>query len=415
MTLMEELNLEGNPLALSPDVSAMNHLLNLNLQRTGISQWPIGAEHLTQLHSLMLQENQITSVPEVLFSNPEMRQANRGTDLHDNPLDEVSRQRLSAYRQRINMALGGALPGISHVPLSPDDLNQWLEGVPTADHSQRRTVWEQLKNHEGANPDDAFRVIRDLTLAHDYTRSTATRKTLTARVWRLLQAMAESHELRESIFLNTYVAGTCGDGAILTFIDMELRHKQHMAKAQPSSNQANRELLALAKGMFYLRSLDQLADDHLQRLRNQGLDPDDAEVKLYLRLQLAREFDLPVLQEQRLYNPGDDLTAQDLARIRKAMLDLRSTSAADNALLTEEFWIQYLAHNVPEPFITIEDNTRYKLEVLKQEIPDTRSEDYQERRQSITEEKEAELNRLISQLTRAAQAGAQRVEGVQTD
>ena len=415
MTLMEELNLEGNPLALSPDVSAMNHLLNLNLQRTGISQWPIGAEHLTQLHSLMLQENQITSVPEVLFSNPEMRQANRGTDLHDNPLDEVSRQRLSAYRQRINMALGGALPGISHVPLSPDDLNQWLEGVPTADHSQRRTVWEQLKNHEGANPDDAFRVIRDLTLAHDYTRSTATRKTLTARVWRLLQAMAESHELRESIFLNTYVAGTCGDGAILTFIDMELRHKQHMAKAQPSSNQANRELLALAKGMFYLRSLDQLADDHLQRLRNQGLDPDDAEVKLYLRLQLAREFDLPVLQEQRLYNPGDDLSAQDLARIRKAMLDLRSTSAADNALLTEEFWVQYLAHNVPEPFITIEDNTRYKLEVLKQEIPDTRSEDYQERRQSITEEKEAELNRLISQLTRAAQAGAQRVEEVQTD
>ncbi|WP_395608982.1 NEL-type E3 ubiquitin ligase domain-containing protein [Pseudomonas sp. B22129] len=410
LTRLEVLNLDGNPLGLTPDVTGMTHLLNLTLQQTGINQWPIGAERLTQLHSLLLQENQITTVPAVLLTDPRMRAANRGTVLHDNPLSEATRQQLTEYRQRTNMVLGGAMPGILHVHATPNDVTQWLEGVPAADHAQRKTVWEQLKNHEGASPDDAFRVIRDLTMAHDYIHSTATRKTLTARVWRLLQALAESHELRESVFLNTYVAGTCGDGAILTFIDMELRHKQHQAKAQPSTNQANRELLALAKGMFYLRSLDQFAEDHLQRLRNQGKDPDDAEVKLYLRLKLAREFDLPVLEEERLYNPGEDLATQDLANIRKAMLALKSTSAAENALLMEEFWIQYLARHVPEPFATIEDTARHKLELLKQEVPDTRSDDYQERRQSITQEKEAELNRLIGQLTRAAQSGAQRAE-----
>ena len=419
MTLLEELTLDGNPLGLPPDVSAMNHLLNLNLQRTGISQWPIGAEHLTQLHSLQLQENQITTVPDSLFTNPLMRDTNRRTILHDNPLSEDSLRRLAEYRQRTNPVMGGALPGITHVDAAEANVTHWFEGVPVADQPQRRTVWEQLKHHEGASPDDAFRVIGDLTKAGDYTHSTATRKTLTTRVWRLLQAMAESHELREDIFLNTYVAGTCGDGALLTFIDMELRHKQQQAKAQPSSNQANRELLALAAGMFYLRSLDQFAEDHLQRLRNARRpsepEPDDVEVKLYLRLQLADEFNLPILKERRLYSAGDDVTAQDLANARKTLKDLSLTSALENSLLTEAFWIQYLAHNVPEPFATIEDTTRYKLEALKQEVPDTRSEDYQERRQSITEEKEAELNRLISQLTRAAQAGAQRVEESQTD
>ena len=410
LTSLEVLNLDGNPLGLTPDVSGMRHLLNLNLQQTGISEWPIGAEHLTQLHSLLLQENQITSVPAALFTNPAMRGANRGTILHDNPLSEATRQSLTEYRQRTQTVLGGAMPGILHVHAVTDEVSRWLEGVPTADHAQRRNVWEQLKNHEGASPDDAFRVIRDLTKAYDYTNRTSTRKALTARVWRLLQAMAESHELRENIFLHTYVAGTCGDGAILTFIDMELRHRQHQAKAQPSSNQANRELLALAKGMFYLRSLDQFAEDHLLRLRIQGRNPDDAEVKLYLRIKLAKEFDLPVLQEERLYNPGEDLTAVDMSNIRKAMLDLRSTDAAANALLMEDFWIQYLIHNVPEPFATIEDVSRHKLEALKHEVPDPLSMDYQERRQSINEEKTAELNRLIDQLTRAAQSGAQRVD-----
>lgn len=414
LTNLQELNLDGNPLGLTPDVAGMHHLLNLNLQETGISQWPIGAENLTQLHSLLLQHNQITTVPESLFTNALMSRANRGTILHENPLSDATVQQLTDYARRTGTLLGGAMPGALHVRPSPNDVDRWLEGVPPADHAQRRTVWEQLKDHEGASPDDVFRVLRDLTNAHDYKHSTATRSNLTARVWRVLQAMAESHELRQNIFLHTYVAGTCGDGALLIFIDMELQHKQHQAKSRPSTNQANRELLALANGSFYLSRLDQFAEDHLQRLRNQGEEPDDVEVKLALRLKLAVEFDLPILQETRLYSPGDHLTPEDVATIRTAMRELRSTSAAANALLMEEFWIGYLRHNIPEPFITIEDVSRYKLDKLRREVPNPLSMDYQERRQSINEEKTAELNRLVDQLTRAAQSGAQRVGQAQT-
>ena len=412
LTRLEMLNLDGNPLGLAPDVSAMTHLLNLSLQQTGISQWPIGAETLTQLHSLLLQENRITTIPESLFNNAAMRMANRGTILHDNPLDAATHQRLTEYRQRTNTLMGGAMPGVSHVRPSPDDFSAWLEGVPNADHAQRKLVWEQLQNHEGASPDDVFRVLRDLTQSYDYKNDAARRPALTARVWRVLQGMAESHELRENIFHNTYLAGTCGDGAILALSNMEILHKQHQAMELPNSNQANRELLSLAEGLFYLRRLDQLADDHLQTLRNErapdGQEPDDVEVKLYLRLHFRVNYRLPLPHEERLYAPGNDLSNLALARITTAMATLRSTSAAENSLLMEDFWIKYLKRSLPEPFTTIEDVAHYKLDVLKQEVPDSRSMDYQERRQSIKEEKETELNRLISQLTRAAKSGAQR-------
>ncbi|HCT06569.1 MAG TPA: hypothetical protein DIW86_14510, partial [Pseudomonas sp.] len=411
LTTLEMLTLDGNPLGLTPDVSAMHHLLNLNLQRTDISQWPIGAEHLTHLHSLQLQENRITTIPQSLFTNPAMRMANRGTMLHGNPLDAATRQRLNEYRQRTNTVLGGAMPGILHVERSTDDISPWLESVPPADHGQRRAVWEQLQHHQGARPDDVFRVLGDLTQSYDY-RNEPRRPALVSRVWRVLNGMAESHELRENIFLNTYLAGTCGDGAILALSNMELMHRQQQALELPNSNQANRELLALAEGLFYLRKLDELADDHLVSLRNQrgteGLEPDDVEVKLYLRLHFRERYNLPLQHEQRLYAPGNDLTDQALGQIANAMAALKSTNAVENSLLMEEFWIKYLARSIPEPFATIEDVTRYKLEALKQEIPDTRSMDYQERRQSINEEKESELNRLISQLTRAAKSGAQR-------
>ncbi|MGY2376967.1 NEL-type E3 ubiquitin ligase domain-containing protein [Pseudomonas sp. SDO524_S393] len=411
LTRLEILNLDGNPLGLTPDVSAMHYLLNLNLQNTGISQWPIGAEHLTQLHSLLLQENRITTVPEVLFTNAAMQRTNRGTILHENPLDPPTLQRLTEYHQRTRILLGGAMPGTLHVQPSVDDFTPWLAGVPPADHGQRRVVWEQLQRHEGASPDDVFRVLRDLTQAHDY-RSLPRRPALVSRVWRVLHGMAESHALREQIFLNTYLAGTCGDGAILALSNMEILHRQHQAMERPSSNQANRDLLELAEGLFYLRTLDNLADDHLTALRNargpEGPEPDDIEVKLYLRLHFRVNYRLPLQHEERLYAPGNDLTQQDLARIATAMAAVKSTNGAANAVLMESFWINYLARSIPEPFTTIEEVTRSKLEALKQEIPDVRSMDYQERRQSIKEKQESERNRLIDQLTRAARSGAQR-------
>ncbi|MCT7149578.1 NEL domain-containing protein, partial [Salmonella enterica subsp. enterica serovar Oranienburg] len=82
-----------------------------------------------------------------------------------------------------------------------------------------------LLSHEGARPDDVFRVLADLTKSLEYTIAGNARKKLTFRVWNLLDGLSNSTELREKVFLNTHAAGTCGDGAILLFNNMELMHR----------------------------------------------------------------------------------------------------------------------------------------------------------------------------------------------
>ncbi|NVZ18267.1 NEL-type E3 ubiquitin ligase domain-containing protein [Pseudomonas costantinii] len=405
MTQLVRLYLDDNPLGLTPDVSAMTELIKLDLRGTGIDQWPIGAESLFGLQSLRLEENRITTIPDAVFTDVRMEPANGHTFLHDNPLTTETLTRITRYREQTGILLGGALPGITHAPVSSADAGQWLAGVPDAQHGARKQLWEQLQQNEGASPDDAFRVLADLSQSYAYTHSPSSRQTLTDRVWRLLDAMGESTELRDTVFHNTYAAGTCGDGAILTFIDMEILHKLHQAKARPNSKEADRELLALAKGLFYLRHVDYHAQRRIESLYESGLDPDDAEVKLYYRLKLRTEFNLPVQHEEMLYSVQGWVSERDIGNVRTALIELSRTEAQQTALLMEEFWIDYLARSLPEPFQTIDAIAGYQIIELNQQVADKRSDGYLEKRQNIIDQKTAELARLVKQLTQAAQIG----------
>ncbi|UII72616.1 NEL domain-containing protein [Pseudomonas sp. HN11] len=407
MTQLDEIHLDGNPLGLTPDVSRMTRLRVLSLRQTNIEHWPIGAEGRSSLRSLRLQENRLTTVPEAVFSDIRMGPTNRNTILHDNPLSDETLGRIRDYRNRTGIVLGGALPGILHQQAMAIDVSRWLVGVPSAQHTQRQNLWKQLQNSDGARPDDTFRVLRDLTQSFAYRRNAATQQALTQRVWHLLDAMGESTELRNQVFLNTYVAGTCGDGAILAFINMELQHQVHQARSQAGSNQADRELLALAKGLFYLRQVDELADAHIARLRANEGQPDDAEITLYYRLKFRDAYNLPIRREEMLYSVEDWVSEQDITDAHTTLAALSQTQAAQNSLLMEDFWIEYLARSYPEPFSTINNVIRHQLNVLDQEVPDRRSDVYLERRQSLAELEIAERNRLVRQLTEAAQLAQQ--------
>ncbi|TFY88043.1 hypothetical protein DYL61_25080 [Pseudomonas nabeulensis] len=403
MTTLQGLYLDANPLGMTPNVTGMNNLRVLTLRNTGIEHWPAGAETLFNLEHLLLQENRITTLPEAVYTDVRLGPLNQHTVLHDNPLNEATLTRIRDYRTRTGIILGGALPGIDHVPPGAADVSPWLASVASSHHEARKQLWEQLKQHEETSPDDAFRVLRDLTHSYAYTHNNTTRQALTDRVWRLLDAMGKSTELRNNVFLNTYVAGTCGDGALLTFIDMEIEHKVHRAKNQPGSRQADRELLALAKSLFYLRHVDRLAENHIERLRQSRIDPDDAEVKLYYRLKLRRDFDLPIQREEMLYSVEEWVAAADITQARNTLMEIGLTQAQQTALEMEDFWIAYLARNYPEPFHTIDDMAQQQTQALNQEIPDKRSDEYLSRRQSIIDLEEAERARLVTQLTKAAQ------------
>ncbi|WP_242176269.1 MULTISPECIES: NEL-type E3 ubiquitin ligase domain-containing protein [unclassified Pseudomonas] len=403
MTRLRELHLNDNPLELTPDVSAMTRLRTLSLQGTGISQWPIGAERRPGMQALLLQENQITSVPDVLFTDARMRLTNRVTVLHGNPLSPTTLLRLDEYRQREGIRLGGVLPGIQHAPVAPNEVSQWLAGVSVTAQAERTLLWEQLLANEQVSADDVFQVLRDLPKTHAYRSSIASREALTARVWTLLLAMGESTELRNNVCLKTRGAGQCGDSALLAFTNMELEHRIHRAKEQSRTYDADRALIALSNGCFYLDQLDEITDRFIRSQEAAGLEVDRAEVIIYFRAQLANEFNLPFEPLELLY-AAEDVTQDVLDTARSELRRLGQTEALQEWLLMQAFWIEYLARSHPEPFSTVKDAIKHKERQLNEEIPDKRSDEYLERRQSLVDLEQEEQNRLVRQLTVATQA-----------
>jgi hypothetical protein len=410
MVNLHELDFSDNPdLALAPDVSQMTQLRILRLGNTGITHWPGGASALPNLAELHLQENQISTIPEEVFSNPWLQTANRHTFLHENPLSAPTLARIEAYRLETGIRLGGQLRTPRHTAVAVDDLSKWLMGVTRQDVPARRILWEGLKTNETASADDVFRVLQDLTRTYAYLHGDTSRSVLTERVWTLLNAMAESKQLRDTVCLNTYGSGDCGDSVLLAFTNMELHHRIHQAKQQPRSYMADRALLALAKSCFYLNQLDHFADHFILERERANLTVDPAEVTVYLREKLAREFNLPFYPLELLYTVDDYVTDEVVNTARNTLLRLGESPALQEWILMSEFWIEYLARSEPEPFLTIKDTMSYKVSVLDQELPDKRSDAYLDRRQSLAEEERSEHNRLVRQLTEGTQLTLQHV------
>lgn len=403
MVNLQKLDLNDNPdLSLVPDVSRMVHLDTLRLANTGITQWPIGASALPRLVELHLQANAITTIPDEVFTNPWLQTANRNTLLHENPLSAETLASIDAYRLSTGIRLGGQLQTPAHAPAMANDLDTWLTGVAADDVAARRQLWEQLKANETASADDVFRVLRDLKRTHAY-RNTASRIRLTERVWTLLIAMGESTQLRNTVCLNTYGSGNCGDSVLLAFTNMELHHRIHQAKLQPRSYLADRTLLELAKSCFYLNQLDHFADQFVLARERAGLEVDPAEVTVYLRSKLAGEFNLPFYPLDLLYTVDDYVTDEVVGDARRTLQRLGRSAALQEAILMTEFWIEYLASSEPEAFFTVKGTITYKVNVLDQEVSDHRSQEYLERRQLLADEETNEHNRLVRQLTEGTQ------------
>ncbi|AXM95496.1 dermonecrotic toxin domain-containing protein [Pseudomonas plecoglossicida] len=101
---LHTLFMSDNPLDMAPDVSGWHHLQALDLQRTGIGQWPSGLAGLMnrrplQLQSLDLSENQIIDAPDLqgcAFAEAVHGGEPRASfDFDNNPFSEHAQQRLA--------------------------------------------------------------------------------------------------------------------------------------------------------------------------------------------------------------------------------------------------------------------------------------------------------------------------------
>jgi hypothetical protein len=95
------LDLDGNPLGISPDVRYMKMLDSLYLKNTGLVETPVGLFELDSLAFADLQANRITRLPDELFEVSDEQEVNYS--FLNNPLDDFSRRRLYAYFNRAGL------------------------------------------------------------------------------------------------------------------------------------------------------------------------------------------------------------------------------------------------------------------------------------------------------------------------
>ncbi|HWT68286.1 MAG TPA: DUF6543 domain-containing protein [Pseudomonas sp.] len=95
LSKLEVLDLSDNPLAITPDLTALSLLRDIRLSKTGITQLPNGFTALKSLQNAFLDGNRIRELPDELFSLE--LDLLEDIDLADNPLSPESRNQIKAH------------------------------------------------------------------------------------------------------------------------------------------------------------------------------------------------------------------------------------------------------------------------------------------------------------------------------
>ncbi|XXE97216.1 hypothetical protein J3P90_15645 [Pseudomonas sp. D3-10] len=250
---------------------------------------------------------------------------------------------------------------------SAQALEQWLVGSSDDQMTARKKIWTQLA--EESDRERFFQLLAHLRNTIDFRRS---RAALTQRVWNVLEAASENGELRQLLFQSAETHGTCVDGRILTFSELEVRVFVYQALRDiplGSLERRGRALLRLSRQLFRLDRVDTLAEAN-----GQGMDR--AEVRLRYRIGLTRDWgdgiDLPGQPEHMAY--GVPVTEAQLEQVRDSVLEAEQGDELLKDMLSREYWTSYLRERYPEQMREIDDATYQRREDLLNELEDRRDE-----------------------------------------
>ncbi|SDU26361.1 NEL-type E3 ubiquitin ligase domain-containing protein [Pseudomonas orientalis] len=107
LTRLEHVDLSENPLAITPDFSAMTRLKTLDLSNTQIDQWPAGLQSQPALSHLNLRSNEIREIPQThLKPSAEQLETiariNNVTQLQGNPFPTHYWREFDSYWRRLD-------------------------------------------------------------------------------------------------------------------------------------------------------------------------------------------------------------------------------------------------------------------------------------------------------------------------
>ncbi|NMY73516.1 NEL-type E3 ubiquitin ligase domain-containing protein [Pseudomonas sp. WS 5071] len=392
-----------------PDVTHMRELRQLHLRGNQMMVWPTGLLGLTNIETVRLDFNMITVIPQAVFDVPDASPVNRNTHLHGNPLNGETRERMAEYQRRSGLNFGVLLRR-RPVEVRDDpvqDVAAWLSrDLPRSERTRRTRQWNLLQR-EGRVAEDFFRLIRDMTGSKDYMTS-STRQQIQDRVWEMIDLMLESTALRRDVFNEINMEVTCADGVMVIFGNLEVLTWVHKVERTSNEQTIAANLLKLAKGMFRMRQVDQLANQDIRERYQAGGHPDDAEIQLFYRVHLAEELDLPTQTRGMHHEQIAGVTPNKLDDAKHYILSLEATPALQYSITREKFWRRFLKRQYAQRFTAIRDEYDKKCDALSSQSERLGEQEYIRLGEAAAAEHKQAREALFDELTRFEQAAANR-------
>lgn len=373
------------------DLSGLHPLRSLHLRATGLTRVPEWIWGWVELTDLDLRENQIRSItPGAMqcFDLFGMR-----VQLHDNPLNEATLRQaersLSAYsRMRLGLTETRQQAPVLLPPGMP-----WFIGVENEILEPRRQQWLDL----AAEPESAdfLQILSNLSMSADFSHH---RRSLTERVWNVLDAASVDSDLRQQLFTLAAHPRTCGDGVSIMFGELEIQVLIHDIKVSTPELRQPERLFQLVRGLDRLDQVERIAQEDIgARLLNHET-VDHAEVRLGYLVGLARELDLPAQPRSMLFSNLADVGSEKLATARERILNREKTAAFVKSLIAREFWMDYLEEHFAARFEPVKAAFFGRLDELDRRKLQLSSDQYMEQVTTITLERREAVEALAMRL-----------------
>lgn len=413
---LQQLYLSHNPLGRVPDFRRMPTLRQLYLRNTGLTDWPAGLDGLPLLQRIDLRDNLISRVADEIL-NPSVENASaarrvfNSAVLDGNPITPAALEDYAQAWIRIPPPEVGLPipiePGAAAGPLanSSERLQHWMRDIPAGERAARQEQWRLLEG-EDTHSQEFFRLLENLRQTGEYRNAYPD---LQARVWTLMDAAAQSEQLRTELFRLAGDVETCADGAALIFSRLEVRN----LVSHGLSTQATPELSTLAKGLFRLDEVERIAQqDASERIRNisanhaltlaqkvqEVLLVDRVEIRLAYRIGLKDRLGLPGQPQQARFIGVADVTAAMLDAAEQRVLALDNSPQEFAATTQRDFWRGFLKHKYADEFLLEQEPLHARLDALA--AADLASQEYLIKSAELAREFETVEDAFINRKTK---------------
>jgi len=338
MRKLRTLDLSGNRLGATVDVSKMLDLQSLFLGDTHATELPVGLARLPYLGVADLRGNDIQELPAWLFDVP--RRFARRINLRQNPLSAASRTKLETYRG--NTGIGMGFVEDDHAVINEQKARElWMPDSREEHYASRNRTWIALKNEPGS--DGFFRLLAEVGSTAD---SRYVHEDMSDRVWKVIEAARADSMLRDQL-LPLAVKSNCADSAATIFSNLEITVDiDTLVRQSANTHDQAARLLKLGRRLFRQDYLAKLARDNV--LANPKRDP--VEVELAYRTGLADRLELIGQPRHMRYASLSGVKAADLDAAYNKVIAAEATSELSADLSNREFWGKFLREQYGKQF-----------------------------------------------------------------